>query len=226
MMKPEGDDLLMPSSILTYSSEHFQFRCLQFQPDAAHTNYVEMLARALLCHQTCCDRQYKQQPLLHNSKWLFSRHKCVLSSAGGKWGWNADAVRICRYEHKEIWPICLLITHTRSSSALPAIRTVYASVARTLQTIHLEEMESYDREKGGLHDYNYTLCWKLNPSQVESISHGQSKSPILVWCHSCFKFPRNCLTQPRREFGQEAVEHLNPNQTFVLTTDQPLSAIA
>jgi len=38
-------------------------------------------------------------------------------------------------------------THTPSSSALPAIRTVYASVARTLQTSHLEEMESYDREK-------------------------------------------------------------------------------
>ena len=112
MLKPEEDDLLMPSSILGYSSEHFQLRCLQFQPDAAHTNYVEMLARALLCHQTCCDRQHKQQPLLHNSKWLFSRHKCVLSSAGGKWGWNADAVRICRFEHKEVWRICLLITHT------------------------------------------------------------------------------------------------------------------
>ena len=140
--------------------------------------------------QSSCDRQHRQQPLLHNSKRLFSRHKCVLSWAGGKkWGWNADAVRICRYEHKEIWPICLLITHTRSSSALPAIRTVYASVARTLQTIHLEEMESYDREKGGLQDYTYTLWWKLNPSQVKSISHGQSKSPILVWCHSCLKIP-------------------------------------
>ena len=68
-------------------------------------------------------------------------------------------------------------THTPSSSALPAIRTVYASVARTLQTSHLEEMESYDREKGGLEDYNDTLCWKLNPSQEET---GQSKSPILV----------------------------------------------
>ena len=79
--------------------------------------------------------------------------------------------------------------HTRSCSALPAIRTVYASVARTLQTSHLEEMESYDREKGDLQDYNYTLCWKLNPSQVESISHWQSKSPILVWCHSCLKIP-------------------------------------
>ena len=50
-----------------------------------------------------------------------------------------------------------MLSHTRSSSALPAIRTVYASVARTLQTIHLEEMESYDREKGGLQDYTYTL---------------------------------------------------------------------
>ena len=27
----------------------FQLGCLQFQPDAAHTNYVEILTRALLC---------------------------------------------------------------------------------------------------------------------------------------------------------------------------------
>ena len=53
MLKPEEDDLLMPSSILGYSSEHFQLRCLQFHPDAAHTNYVEILTRALLCQQTC-----------------------------------------------------------------------------------------------------------------------------------------------------------------------------
>ena len=61
--------------------------------------------------QSSCDRQHRQQPLLHNSKRLFSRHKCVLSWAGGKkWGWNADAVRICRYEHKEI-SACWLHTH-------------------------------------------------------------------------------------------------------------------
>ena len=59
--------------------------------------------------------------------------------------------------------------HTRSSRALPAIRTLDASVARALQSSHLGEMESYDREKGGLQDYNYTLCRKPNPSQVESI---------------------------------------------------------
>ena len=53
MLKPEVDDLLMPSSILGYSSEHFQLKCLQFHPDAAGTNYVEILTRALLCQQTC-----------------------------------------------------------------------------------------------------------------------------------------------------------------------------
>ena len=31
--------------------------------------------------------------------------------------------------------------HTRSSSTLPAIRTVYASVARALQSSHLEGMD-------------------------------------------------------------------------------------
>ena len=52
-VKPERDDLLMPSSIWGHSSEHFVLRCLQFQPEAAHTNYVENLTRALLCQQTC-----------------------------------------------------------------------------------------------------------------------------------------------------------------------------
>ena len=173
-----------PTQVLTISSGRSTRKlCGNFDKSiAVPTNMLNSF-------QSSCDRQHRKQPLLHNSKWFFSRHRCVLSSVGGKWGWNVDAVRNCRYEHKEIWPICLLITHTRSSSALPTIRTVYASVARTLQTSHLEEMESYDRQKRGLQDYNYTLCWKLNPSQVESISHGQSKSPILVWYQSCLKIP-------------------------------------
>ena len=50
-------------------------------------------------------------------------------------------------------------------------------------------MESYDREKGRPKAYIYTLCWKLNPSQVESISQRKSQSSTLVWCHSCLKMP-------------------------------------
>ena len=101
-------------TILTWRSTHKL--CGNFDQNiAVPTNMLNRF-------QSRCDRQHRQQPLLHNSKWLFSRHKCVLSSAGGKWVWNAHAVRICRYEHKEIWPICMLITHTPSSSALSAIR--------------------------------------------------------------------------------------------------------
>ena len=100
--------------------------------------------------QSSCDRQHRQQPLLHNNKWLFSRHQCVLSSAGGKWGWNADAVRICIDTSTRKHGISACWLHTPSSSALPAIRTVYASVTRVLQSSHVEEMESYDGEKGDL----------------------------------------------------------------------------
>ena len=149
---------------------------------------MEILTGALLCQQTC-GRQQGQQPVLHNSEGLFSRHKCVLSSAGGKWGWSADAVRICIDTSTRKYGLSACWLHTPSSSALPAIRTVYASVTRVLQSSHVEETESYDGEKGDLQDYNYTFGWKLNPSQVESISHGQSKTPILVWCHSCLKIP-------------------------------------
>ena len=135
MLKPERDDFfkfLMPSSILGYSSKHFLLRCLQLQPEAAHKlcgkfdQSIAVPTNMLKQFQNSCGWQHRQQPLLHNSKWLFSRHKCVLSLADGKWGWNADAVRSCRYKHKEIWCIttaCWL--HTRSSSALPAIRTVF-----------------------------------------------------------------------------------------------------
>ena len=107
-----------------------------------------------------------------------------------------------------IAPACWL--HTRSSSALSAIRTVYASIVMTLQISHLEEMESYDQKKEGL-KHIYTLL-ETQPI-TRDISHGQSQFPTLSWCHSVMNLVKG------------AVEHPNPNQTPVLTMDQPLSTI-
>ena len=47
---------------------------------------------------------------------------------------------------------------------------------RTRDERQLEEMESDD---GKRRPKAYTLSWKLNPSQVENISHGKSQSPTL-----------------------------------------------
>ena len=66
--------------------------------------------------------------------------KCVLSSAGGKWGWNADAVRICRYEHKEIRRICLLIIwpgEWLNGSGWPSAITTAGTVLQNLLRKHL-----------------------------------------------------------------------------------------
>ena len=115
--------------------------------------------------------------------------------------------------------------HTRSSSALPAIRTVYASVARALQSSYLEEMESYDRKKRrprGL----YTLCWKVKPSQVESISWEKPVFNIGLMPLLPQNVHATVLLSRVMNLVKEAVEHLNSNQTPVLTMDQPLSAIA
>ena len=60
---------------------------------------------------------------------------------------------------------------------------LYAFLRRTLQTSHVDEMESYDRKKRP--EALYSVCWKLNPSQVD----GKSQSPTLVCCHSCLKMP-------------------------------------
>ena len=88
----------------------------------------------------------------------------------------------------------------------------------------------------------YTLCWKLNPSQVESTSHWKSQSSTLVlqrlskaWAFSSKSSIKPLLLENVHATAllsrvvnlvKEAVEHLNPNQTPVLTMDQPLSAIA
>ena len=137
--------------------------------------------------QSSCGRQHRQQPpssatandSFHGTSVSLARQ----AENEGEMRMLSESVDTSTRNYGV--PACGL--HTRSSSALPAIRTVYASVARALQSSHLEEMESYDREKGGLEDY--ILCWNLNPSQVESTSHWKSQSSILVWCHSCLKMP-------------------------------------
>ena len=100
--------------------------------------------------QSSCGRQHRQQPLLHNSKWLFSGHKGVHSSAGGKRGWNADAVGICRYEHKEIIMEYLPADYTH---VLPVPCTPSEQFMPLLQG-HCSPGKLW-QEKGGLGDYIY-----------------------------------------------------------------------
>ena len=108
MLKPERDDLLVPSSIWGYSSEHFLLRCLQFQPEAAHTNSVENLTRALLFQQTCKKdfRAAVVDNIDNNRKWLFTAQMCQLGMLRwpGEWlngsGWpsaitTAEKVEQC-----------------------------------------------------------------------------------------------------------------------------------
>ena len=91
---------VFPTQVLTVSTWHSTHKlCGKFdQSIAVPTNMLKRF-------QNSCGRQHRQEPLLHNSKLLFSRQKCVLSSADEKWGW------VSRYEHREIWRICMLVTH-------------------------------------------------------------------------------------------------------------------
>ena len=57
-------------------------------------------------------------------------------------------------QHKEIWHICLLITHTFFQCPARHQNSL-CLVARALQSSHLEEIESCDREKRGLEEYIY-----------------------------------------------------------------------
>ena len=70
-----------PTQVLTISSWRSRHKlCGNFdQSIAVPTNMLNGF-------QSSCDRQHRQQPLLHNSKWLFSRYKCVLR----KWKFSKD----------------------------------------------------------------------------------------------------------------------------------------
>ena len=138
--------------------------------------WLKWLATGLLKRfQSSCGRQHRQQPLLHNCKWLFSRQV----ENEGEMRMLSESVDMStrKYGVSACW------LHTRSSRALPAIRTLDASVARALQSSHLEEMESYDRKKRSPRGL-YTYSAGNKPSQVECTSHWKSQSSTLVWCNS------------------------------------------
>ena len=93
---------------------------------------------------------------------------------------------------------------------MPAIRTVYAFVARTLQTSHLEEMESYDREKGGLKDYIRSV--ETQPiTNREYISWGKPVSSIGLMPLLLENALATALLNYVMNLVKGAVEHLNPN---------------
>ena len=174
--------------------------------------------------QSSCGRQHRQQPLLHNSKLLFSWHKCVFSSAGGKWGWNVDAVRICRYEHKEIWHICLLITHTFFQCPARHLNSLCICCKGTAVQSSEGDGKLWQgkRKPRGL----YTLCWKPHITSREYISLEKPVFNIGLMPLLLENAHATALLSRVMNLFKEAVEHLNPNQTPVLTMDQPLSAIA
>ena len=91
---------------------------------------------------------------------------------------------------------CLLITHVLPVPCPPSEQSGWFAVSlqqrHTLLQGHCKptisrrwKVMTGKRRPRGL----YTICWTLNPSQVESISYGKIWSPILVWCHSCLKMP-------------------------------------
>ena len=68
-------------------------------------------------------------------------------------------------------------------------------------------------EKGGLQDYNYTLCWKLNPSQVETISHVKKKTVSSIGLIPILRENSHATAILNRVVNlvKEAVKYLNPN---------------
>ena len=130
-----------------------------------------------------------------------------------------------RYEHKEIWHIttaCWLHTLIQCLAHHQNSLCLYCKHTANLSPWGDGKVWQGKKRPKAL----YTLCWKLNPSQVESISHWKSQSPILVWCHFCLKMPTQLLTQPCHEFGQGSCGTSESRLDSVLTMDQPLSAIA
>ena len=135
-----------------------------------------------------------------------------------------DAVRICRYEHKEIWRICLLTTHTffqcparhQNSLCLCCKGTAVQSSSGD------GKLRQEKRRPRGL----YTLCWKVKPSQVESISWEKPVFNIGLMPLLPQNVHATVLLSRVMNLVSEAAERLSSNQTSVLTMDQPLSAIA
>ena len=97
--------------------------------------------------------------------------------------------------------------YTRSSSALPTIRTVYASVERALQSSHLKEI-SYDREKGGLEDYIYILLETQTITSREYISLEKTVFNIGLMPLLLENTHATALLSRVMNLVKEAVEHL------------------
>ena len=120
------------------------------------------------------------------------------------------AIRICRYKHKEIWytrTACWSCSF--SSSTVFAIRTVYASFTRTLQTSHFKEMESYGREKEGLNHVNILL--ETVDSNIYIYLMGNAVSNIGLMPLLLENAHATALLNRVLKLVKEAVEHLNPN---------------
>ena len=210
-----------PTQVLTISSWRSTHKlCRNFyQSIAVPTNMPKRF-------QNSCGRQHRQQPLLHHNKWLFSRHRCVLSSAGGKWGWNADAVRICRYEHKEVWRICLLIAHTFFQFPARHQNSLCFCCKDTANQSSRGDGKLWQGKRRPTGLQLYTLLETQPITSREYISWAKQVSnigliPVLLEISHA-----TALLNRVVNLVKEAVEHLDPNQTPVLTMGHPFSAIA
>ena len=112
--------------------------------------------------------------------------------------------------------------HTCSSSALPAIRTVYAFVAKALQSSRGDgKLWQRKRRPRRL----YTLLETQPIASREYISFEKPVFNIGLMPLLLENAHATALLSRVMNLVKEAVEHLNSNQTPVLTMDQPLFAI-
>ena len=113
--------------------------------------------------------------------------------------------------------------HTRSSSALPAIRTVYAFVAKALQSSRGDgKLWQRKRRPRRL----YTLLEIQPIASREYISFEKPVFNIGLMPLLLENAHATALLNRVMNLVKKTVEHLNPNETPVLTMDQPLFEIA
>ena len=119
-------------TVLTWRSTHKL--CGNFeQTIAVPTNMLEIF-------QGSCGRQHRQQPSSATANDSFHGISVSLARQAENDGEMRMLSKSVDASAKK-YGVSACWLHTRSSSTLPAIRTVYASVARALQSSHLEEMD-------------------------------------------------------------------------------------
>ena len=152
MLKPECDDLLMPPSVLGYSSKHFQLRCLQFQPDA------EQIILKFWPEHCCANKHAKK---ISEQLWSTTQTTTLLHTSvslaqqvenEGEIQMLSESVDTSTRKHGV--SACWLYTHVLLVPCPPSEQLCLCCKGTAVQP---EEMESYGREKEGLEDYIHSV---------------------------------------------------------------------